>query len=64
LGWLVRVHETCAAPGLGRVMVYAVANRDIPLVRSSALVIGAVYVVANLLADLAQAVLNPRVSRS
>ena len=64
MGSLVIVEEIFAYPGLGRLMVYSVANRDIPLVQSSALVIGAVYVVANLLADLAQAVLNPRVSRS
>jgi peptide/nickel transport system permease protein len=45
-------------------LVYSVGNRDIPLVQGTALVIGAVYVAANLLADLAQAALNPRVARS
>src|SRR5262249_56335723 len=63
MGSIVIVEETFAYPGLGRLMVYAVANRDIPLVQGTALVIGAVYVVANLLADLAQAALNPRMAR-
>ncbi len=61
MGSVVIVEEIFAYPGLGRLIVYAVANRDIPLVQGSALVIGAVYVVANLLADLLQAILNPRV---
>ena len=63
MGSIVIVEEIFAYPGLGRLMVYAVGNRDIPLVQGTALVIGAVYVAANLLADLAQAALNPRVSR-
>jgi len=63
MGSIVIVEEIFAYPGLGRLMVYAVGNRDIPLVQGTALVIGAVYVAANLLADLVQAVLNPRVSR-
>jgi len=64
MGSIVIVEEIFAYPGLGRLMVYSVANRDMPLVQGSALVIGAVYVVANLLADLAQGVLNPRLTRS
>jgi len=63
MGSIVIVEEIFAYPGLGRLMVYAVGNRDIPLVQGTALVIGAVYVAANLLADLVQAALNPRVSR-
>src|SRR5262249_38452919 len=58
MGSIVIVEEIFAYPGLGRLMVYSVANRDIPLVQGTALVIGAVYVAANLLADLAQATLN------
>jgi peptide/nickel transport system permease protein len=63
MGSIVIVEEIFAFPGLGRLIVYAVANRDIPLVQGTALVIGAVYVVANLLADLLHAVLDPRVRR-
>ncbi|MFI4988192.1 MAG: ABC transporter permease [Alphaproteobacteria bacterium] len=60
MGSIVIVEEIFAYPGLGRLIVYGVANRDIPLVEDTALVIGAVYVAANLLADLAQAALTPR----
>ncbi len=63
MGSIVIVEEIFAYPGLGRLIVYAVANRDIPLVQGTALVIGAVYVAANLLADLLHAALNPRLAR-
>jgi peptide/nickel transport system permease protein len=63
MGSIVIVEEIFAYPGLGRLMVYAVANRDIPLVQGTVLVIGAVYVAANLLADLAEGALNPRLAR-
>lgn len=62
MGSVVIVEEIFAYPGLGRLVVYAVSNRDIPLVQGSALVIGTVYVGANLLADLLHAILNPRVA--
>jgi peptide/nickel transport system permease protein len=63
MGSIVVIEEVFAYPGLGRLAVYGVANRDIPLVQSTTLVIGAVYVGANLLADLAHGLLNPRVRR-
>jgi peptide/nickel transport system permease protein len=63
MGSVVVIEEVFAYPGLGRLAVYAVANRDIPLVQSTALVTGAVYVGANLVADLVHGLLNPRVRR-
>ncbi|MGO8869659.1 MAG: ABC transporter permease [Alphaproteobacteria bacterium] len=63
MGSIVIIEEIFAYPGLGRLIVYAVANRDIPLVEDTALVIGAVYVAANLLADVAHAALNPRMAQ-
>jgi peptide/nickel transport system permease protein len=61
MGSIVIVEEIFAYPGLGRLVIYAVANRDLPLVQGTTLVIGAVYVVANLVADLVHGFLNPRV---
>ena len=61
---IVIVEEIFAYPGLGRLIVYAVANRDLPLVQGAALMIGAVYVGANLLADWAHGLLNPRVAHA
>ncbi|HZS84951.1 MAG TPA: ABC transporter permease [Stellaceae bacterium] len=63
MGSIVIIEEIFAYPGLGRLIVYAVANRDIPLVEDVALVIGTVYVAANLVADIAHAMLDPRLAR-
>jgi peptide/nickel transport system permease protein len=64
IGGIVVVEEIFAYPGLGRLIVYAVANRDLPLVQGAALMIGAAYVGANLLADWAHGLLNPRVAQA
>jgi peptide/nickel transport system permease protein len=63
MGSIVIIEEVFAYPGLGRLVIYAVANRDIPLVQGTTLVIGAVYVAANLLADLVHGYLNPRIGK-
>lgn len=61
MGSIVVVEEIFAYPGLGRLVIYAVANRDLPLVQGTTLVIGAIYVLTNFLADLAHGFFNPRV---
>jgi len=63
LGSIVIVEEIFAYPGLGRLVIYAVANRDLPLIQGTTLVIGAVYVAANLIADVIHGALNPRVGQ-
>jgi ABC-type dipeptide/oligopeptide/nickel transport system permease component len=52
-----------AWPGLGRLLVAAVAQRDVPVVMGAVLVFALVYVVGNLLVDLAYAAIDPRVRR-
>jgi peptide/nickel transport system permease protein len=47
-------------PGIGQVLVNAVNTRDVPTVSGIVLVIAAVYVVANLLVDIAYAIVDPR----
>lgn len=46
--------------GMGKLMVDAVSNRDMPLVQACGLIFSAIYVVCNLLADLLGIVANPR----
>lgn len=56
------VTETVFAwPGLGRLLVQAIGARDLPLVQGCSLAIALTFVAANLAADLAQALLDPRV---
>lgn len=55
------VTETVFAwPGLGRLMVQAIATRDYPLVQGCVLVLAAGYVLVNALADVLAARLDPR----
>ena len=48
-------------PGLGRLTVDAILGRDYPVIQAVILVFSAVYVVINLLIDLAYAFLDPRI---
>ncbi len=49
-----------AWPGLGRLLVASVGQRDLPVVMGAVLVFALVYVVANLLVDLAYLIIDPR----
>jgi peptide/nickel transport system permease protein len=51
-------------PGIGQVLVTAVNTRDVPTVSGIVLVVAAVYVVANLLVDLAYSLIDPRLRTS
>jgi peptide/nickel transport system permease protein len=49
-----------AWPGVGRLLVAAVGQRDLPVVMGAVLVFALVYVLGNLLVDLAYLVIDPR----
>ncbi len=56
------VTETIFAwPGLGRLTINAISNRDYALVQGCLLTIGLTYVAVNFLTDLAYSALNPRI---
>jgi peptide/nickel transport system permease protein len=61
IGGLVVIESVFGYPGLGRLMIYAIENRDLPLLQAVSLVAALVYAVANLVADLLYAVCNPRI---
>jgi len=48
-------------PGLGRLMVFAITRRDLPLLQAISLVTVLGFALANLAADLLYAALNPRI---
>ena len=50
-------------PGVGKLLVQSVANRDIPVVQMIVLATGASLILANLLMDLLALVVNPRLRR-
>jgi ABC-type dipeptide/oligopeptide/nickel transport system permease component len=60
LGGAFIVETIFAWPGLGRLTVQAIFDRDYPVVLGATLMIAAVYIALNLIADLCQAWLDPR----
>lgn len=60
LGGVVMVENIFNYPGIGRLMLTAVQDRDLPLVQALALVSAMLYIAINLGADLLMLLLNPR----
>lgn len=61
LGGAIVTEQVFSRPGLGRVAVTAINNRDYPLIQGTVLVAAMVYVLVNLVVDLSYAVLDPRI---
>lgn len=64
LGGAILTEQVFAWPGVGRLTVEAITNRDFPLMQAIVLFLSVIFVLANLLVDLAYAVLDPRVRLS
>ncbi|UHD45105.1 ABC transporter permease [Aureimonas altamirensis] len=60
LGGAVYVETVFQWPGLGAMLVQAVSTRDLLLVQGGVLVAAGCYVLVNLAADIAQAMVDPR----
>ena len=63
-GGIVVVEAVFNYPGIGLLLVESVRARDMPTVQAIALLIAALYVVLNLLADLATILVSPRLRTS
>lgn len=61
MGGIVVVEAIFAYPGLGRLIIFSIQSRDLPTLQAAILVVAVVYAVANLMADLLYARLNPRI---
>jgi len=61
LGGAVITETIFAWPGLGRLTVQALLNRDFPVVFAAVFVISLMYTLINLVVDLAYAWLDPRI---
>ncbi|MGF1507562.1 MAG: ABC transporter permease [Chloroflexi bacterium] len=64
-GWLlsglVVIEFVFNYPGLGRLLIFAINNRDLPLVQAIVMVTVVIILIANFTADILYAVLNPRI---
>jgi peptide/nickel transport system permease protein len=63
-GGIVVIEFIFGFPGIGLALVDAVMNRDIPVIQAVTLLIAAVYVIVNMLADIATVLLSPRLRTS
>ncbi|NCB04348.1 MAG: ABC transporter permease [Clostridia bacterium] len=61
LGGSVLVETVFSIPGLGKTMVDAITQRDIPLIQGCTIYIAVVFVLANLIIDLVYGLLDPRI---
>ncbi|MFD3587700.1 ABC transporter permease [Streptomyces sp. NPDC058683] len=59
-GGVAVVENVFNYPGIGKLMLSSVQNRDLPVIQAIALVSAVIYVVCNLAADLGAMALNPR----
>ena len=60
LGGVVVIEVVFNYPGLGRMMIDSISDRDLPVVQAIALILATVYVSVNLTADLLTMIANPR----
>ena len=61
IGGLIVIENVFNYPGLGRLMVFAIDRRDLPLLQAVTMIVVIGVVLANLAADLLYAYLNPRI---
>ncbi|HEY4056028.1 MAG TPA: ABC transporter permease [Kofleriaceae bacterium] len=63
LSGAVIIENVFARPGLGTTLLDAIRERNYPVVQGTVLVIAAIYVVVNILVDLAYGLADPRIRR-
>jgi len=57
----VLIEVTFSIPGIGELLVQSAAAKDVPMIQGVALVVAAVIMLANLLADLTYLAVDPRI---
>ncbi len=62
LGGSIVIEQVFALPGVGRLVLFAINNRDLPLIQGLVLFIAALVVTINFLVDMAYTWLDPRIS--
>jgi peptide/nickel transport system permease protein len=61
MGGLIVTESVFGYPGLGRLVLFAIQRRDLPLIQATTMIIVAIFAFANLAADIIYALLNPRI---
>ena len=61
IGGVVITETVFNIPGVGRLVVDAISQRDYPIIQGVTLIFSGVYVIVNLIVDLSYTVLDPRI---
>lgn len=64
IGGLIVTESVFGYPGIGRLLLYAIQRRDLPLIQAITMLVVAIYGLSNLIADILYAYLNPRIRLS
>jgi peptide/nickel transport system permease protein len=64
MGGSILVETVFTWPGSGFLLFKAIINRDIPVLQGTILALSLIFVATNLVVDLLQAVLDPRIRRA
>ncbi|MDQ2081358.1 ABC transporter permease [Xanthobacteraceae bacterium Astr-EGSB] len=64
LGGVVVIETVFSYPGLGRLLLFAIQRHDLPLIQATILLVSTAYCLANLVADLLYAFVNPKIRHS
>ncbi|MDO4536469.1 MAG: ABC transporter permease subunit, partial [Clostridium perfringens] len=57
------IENVFAIPGIGRLGVSAIFNRDYPVIQAYILLMGVMFVFCNLMVDIVQGFIDPRMKR-
>jgi peptide/nickel transport system permease protein len=61
IGGVVLTETVFNIPGIGRLVVDAINNRDYPIIQSVLILTSGLYVLINLTVDLAYTLIDPRI---
>ena len=64
LGGSILVETVFTWPGSGFLLSKAIINRDVPVLQGTILVLSLVFVATNLVVDLLQSLIDPRIRRA
>jgi peptide/nickel transport system permease protein len=61
LGGTAIIEMICTYPGIGRLAMQSITNRDYPMVQGYVLMMAVIYVLVNLIVDILHTLVDPRV---
>ena len=61
LGGAIIIEQVFSLPGLGRLFLYAIYQRDFPLIQGGVVFIAVVFSLVNFTVDILYSVLNPKI---